>query len=84
MKLYLLKRIEHSGYDEAAGFVVRAKSPRAARKIIAGGWHGRPGTLLPWSGAEGDQTWLDPKRSTCRVLTTDGKPGVVLRDFLHG
>ena len=79
MKLYLLKRIEGEGYDKATGFVIRAESPHAARGIIFAGDGG-----IPWAGEEGSHVWLDPTLTTCRVLHADGKPGVVLRDFLYG
>ena len=43
MHLYLSKR-ENATYGDYAGFVVRAKSPKAARELILkeiGCWHGR-------------------------------------------
>lgn len=85
MKLYLLKRIGECDYDEADGFVVRAKSPQGARKIIAEDWDAlHPDSRLPWFGEEGSEPWLNPALTTCQELHADGKPGVVLRDFLHG
>lgn len=75
MKLYLLKRMPEDGwYDEANGFVVRAKSPRAARELAA-----------EQCGDEGRGTWLNASTSTCMYLTDkNGTAGVIMRDFSAG
>ena len=78
MKLYLLTRKSGSriGYDECAGFVIRAVSPKSARRIA--------------SQNAGDENrvvskpWLDPEKTDCKVLNSDGEGGVVLCDFRAG
>ena len=75
MKLWLVVRLDPADYDEPCGFVIRAKSDRAARAIaeeeFSRTWRGRS---LSYSAR-----W-DVER-----LTANGGPaGVVLEDFLHG
>jgi hypothetical protein len=73
MQLYLVERIGSTGYDEAAGFVIRADTPKDARKMAANE-----------AGDEGPHTWMDTRYSTCKVLTGEGPAGIVLTDFLAG
>ena len=73
MKLYLLEITGKGGYDEMLGTVVRANTPKAARKLAAS-----------QAQAEGANTWLDDKLSTCEVLTETGKAGVIITDVLNG
>lgn len=74
MKLYHLKRFEDNvGWDEIAEAVVRAKSPRTARKLVAA-------EERPCAKNE----WVDPKYSTCRVVRTDGPAEVVLSQTMDG
>jgi hypothetical protein len=60
-------------WDVAEAFVVRAGSEDEARRFASQG-----------KGDEGAECWLDPKSSRCSVLTTEGTPGVVIRDFCNG
>jgi len=67
-------------YDYASGFVVIAKSPKAARKlIITEEFNG--------SGSEGKELWLDKNKSNCYFLgkTTKKQPisEIVMRDFVY-
>lgn len=78
LSLYLLKRKdEYIDYDEMAGCVVAAFSPNEARGFAA-----------EVAGDEGDGTWTDTSRTTCRILSSDYRlsttAGVVLRDFRAG
>jgi hypothetical protein len=74
MKLYLLERIGATDYDEHAGFVIRAASPKKARKLA--------GTVLGSMCAA--DLWLDPTRSTISVLKHDGPEEVILEDYQAG
>lgn len=72
MKLWLLKPIQdwEPRYDKAFGFVVRAGTEEVARAYASKD-----------SGAEGSEVWLDPQKTSCVVLSEDGEPGTILRDF---
>lgn len=74
-KLWLLRLNNAVGpkYDIAQGFVVRAGSPKEARKLASAE-----------AGDEGADVWLSAERSSCKVLKQDGRQGVILRDFLAG
>ena len=60
-------------YDKAFGFVVRAETEEEARRLA--------------NEKAGDEnryemrTWLDSTYSTCKPLTYEGTPEVVMRDF---
>lgn len=72
MHLYLMKRTADIGWDEARGFVIRAKSFERARKIAAAN-----------CGGEGRKIWS----SVCITKLGDAlgdTEEVVLRDYLHG
>lgn len=73
MKLFLLKRKTEPDYDEFGGFVLRADSSKIARY-----------TAASKSGDEGANTWLDEGLTSCEELTSDGEPGIILRDFNAG
>ena len=73
MKLYLLKRRNGCGYDETAGFVVRARSFANARKVAG-----------LEAGDEGGNTWRSSATSSCELIRTEGKEEVILRDFNAG
>ena len=61
------------GYDEAAGFVVRAHTSQEARRLAS-----------QKAGGERDLVWLDPKQSKCTLIRPAGRPAVVMRDFNAG
>jgi hypothetical protein len=76
MKIYLLERVGHAGWDENEGFIVSAMSPRGARKLAAGR-----------ADCEGAAVWEDPDKSTCELLGSARprtRSGVVLRAFKTG
>ena len=72
-KFYILKRLDDPHYDEALGFVVLAFTSVAARKFAS-----------RRSGDEGPEVWLEPLRTSCTELHTNGPVGVVLRSFRAG
>ncbi len=90
MKLFLLQRYDPDSlnYDDAAGFVIRAETPHAAREIIATEIavdnFGESMDHLQWPGNEGSEFWRNRDKSTCTELKPEGAAGVILRDFLHG
>lgn len=74
MRIWILRRpAGMTKLDQADGFVVRAWSAHLARRTAADS-----------AGDEGPAVWRDPKQSTCRHLTPDGRGGVILRDFNNG
>lgn len=68
--LWILSSKEPFMYDAAEAFVIRAPSPRTARKLAAEN-----------HGDEEPAIWLDVSRSTCKLLKEDGESEVILRDF---
>jgi len=72
MNLYILKRkhIPDYCYDMAESFIVRAKSPKNARRICSNN-----------AGDEGANIWLFAKHSTCRKLKADGKEEMLIREY---
>lgn len=86
MKLWILRPIDATvsivindlkvkqwTWDCAYGFVVRAETESEARTFAG-----------KEAGDEEATPWLDPKLTSCEVLTFEGEAGVVLRDFLAG
>lgn len=75
MRLFILKRVGPTGYDEHQGFVVRASSEGKARALAA-----------KESADEGPGTWLDPERTSCERLSVqgDGTSEVILSDYRAG
>jgi len=71
LKLWLLKIIEHEGYDTYDAHVVRAETEEAARNMVPAGYEGR-------------QTWLDLSKSTCVGIKDDGVAGVLISSFNAG
>lgn len=57
-------------FDKAFGFVVRAENEPKARQIAAYN-----------CGDEGEDAWVNPKLSSCEILTADGEPGMIIQDF---
>lgn len=82
MKLWLLKSIRGTGWDEVAAMVVRAPTEDAAREIAQknGGDEVNPlryrDPPVPY--------WLGDEYSTCEELTAGGEPGLIVRDMLEG
>lgn len=66
------------GWDCAYAFVIRAKSSAAARRLAAS----RAGDEK--DRESGHNPWLDPKATTCEVLTLNGEEELIIRDFLAG
>ena len=73
MKLYLLKRVGSTTWDELCGCVVRANDIPEARTLASKS-----------HGDEGAEYWLSPTQTTCEELTVDGPAGVLLTDFQAG
>ena len=86
MNLYLLQAYEIDGYDCYAGFIIRAKSPAAARKEAQD--NGADEIRGEWSvddkAPKSMPYWTDPKKTSCQLLSTKGLPGIVLSDFNAG
>ena len=77
MKLWLLETIEDRGiWDIHVGFVIRAADEAEARRIA------EKEAEEEWSPAPG--YWLDPARSSCIAVATDGEPGIILADYNAG
>ena len=76
MKLYYLVRLTESEYDIAWGFVVRAKSPKAARRLAAGRDTGNVG----WQGNVEINRWLVPKFSSCSEVKAEGKEEIIVEE----
>lgn len=87
MKLYILEARDdlpvtaeenpwYHEYDMAYAFVVRAKSPKAARKQAHFNSGDETRTI--------EDTWFNPKYSTCKELKADGKEGEIVRDYFSG
>jgi hypothetical protein len=73
MRLYLLTRNGRVGWDENSGFVIRARSPAAARALAH-----TQGMYDP------SDCWLDPNKTSCTVIPIDGDPAIILTDFNAG
>lgn len=73
MKLWELWRKEGADFDEAGGFVVRARTETAARKLAS-----------EQAGDEGAGARLDAQRASCEPLLAKGDAEVILRDFHAG
>ena len=91
MKLYILRPIDENcnspwrpWYDKVFGFVVRAESEEAARKIAdkhAGAENTRWANSSNKTTLESIHPWLSSEYSSCDVLTNEGSKGLVIRDF---
>jgi hypothetical protein len=69
--LYLVKRLDHAGYDEYVGFVVRAKNKDEAIKLCQE-W----GT--PYEDINED---FRPENVTVEVIDINGESGIILDSF---
>ena len=93
MNLYILRPIEKGKihpwmpwFDKAFGFVVRAESEEAARKIADenAGDENKPvdkDGIYIYDKQVNRHPWLLRKNSTCCLLTNEGDEGVVMKDF---
>ncbi len=73
MRLYLIKRKDRVGYDEYDSFIVRAGTPRMARKMAA-----------LRASDEGERVWLNPEDSTVIRIKDEGPAGIVLGSYNAG
>lgn len=91
----LTRKAKLIGYDEAAGFIVAARSAAAARHLVVSaaddsGTPPVPGRRdLPeayWPGTEGPCPWADPAATRCTLIGYGKQeaPGVILRDYRAG
>ena len=64
----------------ARGFVVRAVSEEAARRVVVE----HADDELIGTGGQGAEVWLDPAFTTCTPIPVDGPPGIIMRDFRPG
>ncbi len=73
-RLYLLERATRD-YDTTFEMVVRATTGRGARKIASD----------DCSSPDDKKVWLDPEKSTCKILRPErGKLGVIIKHFIAG
>jgi hypothetical protein len=70
MYLWELRSIGTPMPDTVLGFIVRAETAAAARKLAR-----------EKAGDEGGYIWLNGEQSTCVELLPDGDPCVVMADF---
>jgi len=91
MALWLLTRKRRDasgnsliGWDEAAGFVVRARTSQEARNRVAHHLDEGFDDDVGGPGGERAATWLDPSKSSCVMLDPLGPERVILRDFNAG
>jgi hypothetical protein len=80
MALYILLPLNNDevDYDEYDGYVIRAGSEQAARALAEG--------HVPqdrYSRLVRDR-WLDPTRSSCELLDSEGSAGIILGSFNAG
>ena len=64
----------------ARGFVVRAVSEEAARRVVVE----HADDELIGTGGEGAEAWLDPAFTACTPIPVDGPPEIIMRDFRPG
>lgn len=83
MPLWLIEREDKEvGWDESAGFVVRADTEQEARALIV-----QPGAQQGFNyfADEGPDVWLDSlKAKATQLLDEGGAPGIILWDFKAG
>lgn len=80
MKLFKLWR-DDTEYNEACGFVIRARTESEARSIATQNGGAELGRQPPIYENDGPDVWTNPEKSHCVELTADGEAGVVMRDF---
>lgn len=69
MRLWLLERTDSIGYDEIAGFVIRAATEPYARTLASRAASG-----------EGKEVWLNAS-TTCEEISPYDNAGIILTDF---
>ena len=86
MKLWLLRPVNNNDtpwvpwYDKAFGFVVRAETAQAARRIA--NEHAGCEALdrnNTWMNTL--EIWTNPALASCVELLTEGAEGLIIRDF---
>lgn len=85
MKLWLIRPIEELGYDCLHGAIVRARTEAEARDLAQS--HGGDETFEWAPGAPRAapyEFWTDHTKATCVELLSDGEPGIIMTDVLHG
>lgn len=73
MKVWIIRRIGRTNYDQHDGHVVLAPSEESAREIIATA-----------SGIEQPNIWRSRAFSTCLEVDAITEPGIVLSSFNAG
>ena len=73
MKLWLVKQSGRVGWDQTEGFVIRAKSEAAARKIASENAYGSERA-----------TWLDAAYSSCVEVKPTGEAEIILEAYKAG
>lgn len=63
-------------YNRVFGFVVRADNEQEARKFA----NSEGGAETSEFKGHGD-VWLDPNKTTCEILSSEGEKGIILKDF---
>ena len=72
MKLWILRQVKGSGYDQVLGVVIRAESGTRARELAA-----------TKAQDEGAKIWRDPGTS-CEELDSFGGEEIVIQDCVNG
>ena len=91
MELYILKPIENlpdgdnpwnPWFDKCYGMVIRAKNEKSARNHAdkKAGDENR-GEFLNKKISNTKHPWLDKKYTTCEILSSDGKNGIIIQNI---
>ena len=73
MKLFLVKRIEDTDWDEYQGHVIRAETEERARQMASES-----------AGDEGRECWISNEQTICQELSADGVEEIIISDFHAG
>lgn len=76
MKLWLIERDDRASYGQFQAFVIRAENHvhalgLAVARMLEGDYRDQACRWMEWSGI------------TCREITTEGDPGVILVDYIE-
>lgn len=86
--LYILNRYDGCGYDEIRRLIIRATSEGEAREIAQSNGLDECVTYSKVDGRFMHRIpipfWTDSTKTSCELLTTDGKNEVVLMQTLDG